>query len=250
MINCIIIDDEPLAGQLLAAYAERSPNLNVLGTFSNPIEALHFLSDNQVDLLFLDIQMPELTGIQLMKITKGKYQVVLTTAYEQYALESYEFDVADYLLKPISLDRFLLAVEKVKGRLATVVTPTISTEDVPKSDSPSDQVSVTSTPIQKGYIFIKSGHKTIRLNLSDIIRLESMSNYVTIYTPTEKIMTLENMGQLAKSLPENEFVRVHRSHLVALAKIDFVERNRIVIGETYIPISDSYKEKFWDRVGR
>lgn len=248
MINCIIIDDEPLAGQLLAAYAERTPDLNVLSTFSNPIEALHFLGEHSVDLLFLDIQMPELTGIQLMKITKGKYQIVLTTAYEQYALESYEFDVADYLLKPISLDRFLLAVEKVKGRLATT-NSTINTEEskVPTTEG---EVPALSASPQKDYLFIKSGHKTVRLNLVDIIRLESMSNYVTIYTPTEKIMTLENMTQLAEWLPETEFVRVHRSHLVALSKIDFVERNRIVIGETYIPISDSYKDDFWERIGR
>lgn len=244
MINCLIIDDEPLAAQLLAAYAERSPDLNVLATFSNPINALHFLGDHSVDLLFLDIQMPELTGIQLLKITNGKYQVVLTTAYEQFALESYEFDVADYLLKPISLDRFLLAVEKVKTRLAVTDSNTIDKTTPAGVVAPSQAVSQL-----KDYLFIKSGHKTVRLNLSDILRLESMSNYVTIYTPTEKIMTLENMSQLAEMLPDNEFVRVHRSHLVALSKIDFVERNRIVIAGTYIPISDSYKDDFWSRVG-
>lgn len=238
MIKCLIIDDEPLAGQLLAAYAERSPDLEVVKVFSNPIEALHFLSDQPVDLLFLDIQMPELTGIQLMKIVKGKYDIVLTTAYEEYALQSYEFEVVDYLLKPISLDRFLLAVEKVKKRRSDQV-QAAKTATIPLD-----------TPSTKDFIFVKSGHKTVRVDFADLIRLESMSNYVTLHTPTEKIMTLENMGELEKILPADRFVRVHRSHLVALDKIDFVERNRIVIGETYIPISDSYKDRFWDLVNR
>ncbi|PHI19476.1 DNA-binding response regulator [Lewinellaceae bacterium SD302] len=233
MINCIIIDDEPLAGQLLAAYAERSADLNLLATFTNPIDALHYLGGNEVDLLFLDIQMPELTGIQLMKITKGKYQVILTTAYEQYALESYDFEVADYLLKPISLDRFLLAVEKVKKRLEA--TPEVIAQE---RERPPD------------FIFVKSGHKTVRIDFSAIIRLESMSNYVMIHTPEEKIMTLENMGELAKILPADRFVRIHRSHLIALDKIDFVERNRVVIGEEYLPISEGYKERFWELVKR
>jgi len=234
MIRCIIIDDEPLAGQLLAAYAARSADLELSGTFSNPIEALHFLGDNEVDLLFLDIQMPELTGIQLMKITKGKYQIVLTTAYEQYALESYEFAVTDYLLKPISLDRFLLAVEKVKSRRET-----------PASTTPS---APASAPPARNFLFVKSGHKTMRINYTDIIRLESMSNYVTIHTPTEKIMTLENMSALVESLPADRFVRIHRSHAIALDKIDFIERNRVVINDEYLPISDGYREAFWKLV--
>jgi DNA-binding LytR/AlgR family response regulator len=234
MIKCLIIDDEPLAGQLLAAYAERSPDLEVAGTFSNPIEALHFLGENEVDLLFLDIQMPELTGIQLMKITKGKYEVILTTAYQEYAIESYDFDVADYLLKPISLDRFLLAVEKVKAKM------------VPK------QAEAGQAPVanNKTFHFVKSGHRTVRIDYKDILRLESMSNYVTIHTPEEKIMTLENMGALVEALPADRFVRTHRSHTVALDKIDFIERNRVVIGGEYIPVSDGYKEDFWKMVGR
>lgn len=234
MIRCIIVDDEPLAGQLLAAYAARSADLKLLETFSNPIKALHFLGENEVDLLFLDIQMPEFTGIQLMKIAKEKYQVVLTTAYEQYALESYEFAVTDYLLKPISLDRFLLAVEKVKDRLAAT---TLSTSPAPMPTVPT-----------RDYLFVKSGHKTVRIDYADIIRLESMSNYVTIHTPSEKIMTLENMSALVESLPADRFVRIHRSHAIALDKIDFIERNRVVVNGEYLPISDGYREAFWKLV--
>ncbi|TXF86323.1 response regulator transcription factor [Neolewinella aurantiaca] len=230
MINCLIIDDEPLAGQLLAAYAERSADLTVAGTFSNPIEALHFLSENKVDLLFLDIQMPELTGLQLMKITRDKYQIVLTTAYEEYALKSYDFQVTDYLLKPISLDRFLLAVEKVKKNMSSAA----------GAPPPAEE---------RTYIFVKSGHKTVRIDYDSILRLESMSNYVVIHTAQEKIMTLENLSTLIEALPGDRFVRTHRSHAVALDKIDFIERNRAVIAGEHIPISDGYKDGFWEVVG-
>lgn len=236
MIRCIIIDDEPLAGQLLAAYAERSADLHLAGTFSNPIEALHFLGENAIDLLFLDIQMPELSGIQLMKIANGKYQIVLTTAYEQYALESYEFAVTDYLLKPISLDRFLLAVEKVKDR-RTITAPELA---MAPASAPMPQT--------RDYLFVKSGHKTVRIDYADIIRLESMSNYVTLHTPTEKVMTLENMAALVESLPADRFVRIHRSHAIALDKIEFIERNRVVVNGEYLPISDGYREAFWKLV--
>ena len=242
MIRCIIIDDEPLAGQLLAAYAARSADLELSGTFSNPIEALHFLGDNEVDLLFLDIQMPELTGIQLMKITKGKYQIILTTAYEQYALESYEFSVTDYLLKPISLDRFLLAVEKVKERQGA---PAPETPEPINQSAPEVSAAQSRT---RDFLFVKSGHKTVRINYADIIRLESMSNYVTIHTPTEKVMTLENLSTLVESLPADRFVRIHRSHAIALDKIDFIERNRVVVNGEYLPISDGYREAFWKLV--
>lgn len=236
MIKCLIIDDEPLAGQLLEVYTQRSPDLEHLATFSDPIEALHFLNEHKVDLLFLDIQMPELTGIQLMKITKGQYDIILTTAYKEYALEGYEFDVVDYLLKPISLDRFFLAVEKVKKRRSTPLAP---------SHEPRDKNAPVNSP---DYLFIKSGHKTVRIDLADVYRLESLDNYVAIYTQEEKILTLENMSHFAEHLPAGNFIRVHRSHIVALDKIDFIERNRIVIQGNYIPISNSYRDAFWERV--
>ncbi|MEN0050093.1 MAG: LytTR family DNA-binding domain-containing protein [Bacteroidota bacterium] len=232
MIKCLIIDDEPLAIQLLADYVQKSKDLELVHTFSNPIEALHFLAENEVDLLFLDIQMPELTGIQLMKITKGKYQVILTTAYDQYALDSYDFDVIDYLMKPISLDRFMLAVEKAKKRIQTE-TPTVVVKEAANT---------------KDYIFVKSGYKTLKINLSDILHLESLGDYVAIHTENEKILTLENMSHFEDILPSEDFLRVHRSHIIALSKINFIERNRIVIQEKYIPISASYQAAFWERI--
>lgn len=232
-MRCLIIDDEPLAIQLLSAYVERSPDLEVAGTFSDPIAALHFLTETPVDLLFLDVQMPELTGIQLLKIVRGAHDVVLTTAYEEYALAGYEFDVADYLLKPISLDRFLLAVDRVKNRRATA-------NPAPAPAAP--------PPPALDYLFVKSGHRTVRVDMAYLIRLESMSNYVALHTPTEKILTLENLSHYESVLPAADFVRIHRSHIVALAKIDFIERNRVVVGGDYLPISEGYREGFWERV--
>ncbi|MEM1325712.1 MAG: LytTR family DNA-binding domain-containing protein [Bacteroidota bacterium] len=233
MIKCIIIDDEPLAIQLLTNYAQKSKDLEVVDTFSNPIEALHALSLQDVDLLFLDIQMPELTGIQLMKITNGKYEIILTTAYDQYALDSYDFDVVDYLLKPITLDRFMMAVEKAKKRLSP--TPIDSTASEPA--------------IAKDYMFVKSGTKTLKVNLSTILRLEALGDYVAIHTTAgEKILSAENMSYFEVSLPEADFMRVHRSHIVAFSHIDFIERNRIVIQGKRIPISVSYQQAFWVRV--
>ncbi|MEM8525291.1 MAG: LytTR family DNA-binding domain-containing protein [Bacteroidota bacterium] len=232
MIKCLIIDDEPLAIQLLADYVQKSKDLELVDTFSNPIEALHFLGVNEVDLLFLDIQMPELTGIQLMKITKGKYEVILTTAYDQYAMEGYDFDVVDYLLKPISLDRFMLAVEKVKKRLAVEEPSTVAKEKIKPKD----------------YIFVKSGYKTLKINLSDILHLESLGDYVAIHTSKEKILTLENMSHFEDILPAEDFLRVHRSHIISISKIDFIERNRVVIAEKYIPISATYQSTFWEHV--
>lgn len=233
-MTCIILDDEPPAVQLLAAYAERSPDLELAATFTSAIEALHFVQEQPVDLIFLDIQMPELTGLQFLKVLRQPPQIVLTTAYESYAVQSYEFDVADYLLKPISLDRFLLAVERVKSRLA----------DSPGSASPTEPTTGTE------HLFVKSGHKIVRIDFADLLRLESMSNYVLLHTTKEKIMTLENMSDLVAALPADRFVRIHRSHAVALDKIDYIERNRVVMGDERLPVSDSYRVEFMRLLGR
>ena len=248
MITCIIVDDEPLAGQLLAAYAEKSPDLTVAGTFTNPIEALHFLADHPVDVLFLDVQMPELTGLQLMKIARGDHQVVLTTAYEKYAIEGYELNLTDYLLKPVSLDRFLRAVAKVKDRMTPANTASPTSPAPASAPSPESAEGSEKEDAGRDFLFVKSGHKTVRVDYADIIRLESMSNYVTLHTPAGKVMTLDKMTALMDALPAARFVRIHRSHAVALDKIDFIERNRVVIGEDYLPISDGYKEAFWARI--
>lgn len=233
MLNCMIIDDEPLAVRLLGDYVTKTEGLALAGQFTNPIEALQSLDTTKVDLLFLDIQMPELSGIQFAKIIKGKYPVILTTAYEEYALQGYDLDVVDYLLKPISLERFQQAVAKAKLRI----------QPISSSRAPA-------TLPATNHIFIKSGYQTQRIAYDDILYLEGLSDYVRIQTRQGAILTLENMKDLVNVLPEQLFMRVHRSYIVALDKINYIENNRIVIEEKHIPISASYQEQFWEFVGK
>lgn len=233
MLNCMIIDDEPLAVRLLGDYVTKTEGLALAGQFTNPIEGLQSLATIKVDLLFLDIQMPELTGIQFAKIIKGKYPVIFTTAYEEYALQGYDLDVVDYLLKPISLERFQQAIAKALQR----------TQPVHNNNA-------AVAPPATNHIFIKSGYQTQRIAYDDILYLEGLSDYVRIQTRRGAILTLENMKDLVNVLPEQLFMRVHRSYIVALDKINYIENNRIVIDEKHIPISASYQEQFWNFVGK
>jgi len=232
MIKCLVIDDEPFAVQLLSDYINKSNDLELVQAFTDPIKAFHFLNENSIDLIFMDIQMPELTGIQLIKLIPPSCNVIFTTAYSEYALESYDFDVVDYLLKPISFERFLLSVEKFKNRFSKKDTPTVASENQPN------------------FIFVKSGHRTLKINLSDILFLESQSDYVAIHSKEKKILTLENMSFFEKNLPKDQFIRVHRSYIISIPKIDFIERNRITINDTLIPISKTYQDHFWNFVGK
>ena len=231
MLKCLILDDEPHAVALLADYATKSPDLELVGSYTNPIEAFHFIQEHPVDLLFLDIQMPELTGIQLLKLLPKSTQVVFTTAYSEYALDGFELDVVDYLLKPISLERFLQSVEKSKKR--------ISGGPIPREQK---------EPIQQEYLFVKTGHRTQKITLSAIKYLEGLSDYVALHTEGGKVLTLENLSFFAEHLPASQFMRVHRSYIVALARIDYIERNRIYLDGQVIPISKTYAEAFWKRV--
>ena len=233
MLKCILVDDEPLAIQLLSAYAQKAPDLELVASFTNPIEALLCIQSQSIDLVFLDIQMPELTGIQLMKIAQQKSQFVLTTAYENYALESYDFDVVDYLLKPISFDRFLIAVEKAKQRQAA--------PEVPQTTPPNLVPSNT-------YIFVKTGFKTQKIDFDSIRFLEGLGDYIAIHTSEGKILTLEKMKYFEKVLPKSQFIRIHKSHIVSMDKIDFIEKNRVVIEGKYLPISATYANAFWEKI--
>jgi DNA-binding LytR/AlgR family response regulator len=237
MLNCLIIDDEPLAIRLLSDYLEKTEGLSLLKAFTDPIEALQFADKQTPDLIFLDIQMPELTGIQFMKIANGKYPIILTTAYDHYALDSYEFDVIDYLLKPISLDRFMIAANKARKRLQ----PAVASVSVA---SPANQ------EVPLDYIFVKSDYKTLKIDLADIYYLEGLGDYVAIHLKEKKILTLENMKHFEATLPEQNFIRVHKSFLVGIDKIEFIERNRIVIKDQRLPIGATYRDAFWDRIGK
>ncbi len=232
MLKCMIIDDEPLAVKLLLNHTAQTTDIKAVAHFHNPIEGIQALEEFKPDFILLDVQMPELSGIQFAKIVQGKYPVILTTAYEQYALEGYQLDVVDYLVKPISLERFQQAISKIQQRLLGTT----------KASSP-----IGSNALQ-AYIFVKSGYKTVRIDLDNILYLEGLSDYVRIQTTSEAILTLDTMKHLLQELPNERFIRVHKSYIIALDKIDFIERNRIMIDEKLIPISATYQEVFWKRI--
>jgi two-component system, LytTR family, response regulator len=236
--KCIIVEDEPLARNLLEAYLNKIGKLQLIKSFGNPLEALDFLRENQVDILFSDIQMPEVTGITLLKLLKNKPLIILTTAYSDYAIEGYELEVFDYLLKPISFDRFLKSVEKAINRLNE--SGGIPTLDIPKNES----LEVT----KDDFIFVKDGIKLIKINLNDILYIESLKDYVCIHTNNKKIVSLQTMKSLESTLPSSTFVRIHNSFIVRLAAIDEVEKERLVIARTTLPISDTYKKAFREQI--
>jgi len=226
MIRCIVIDDEPLAVKLMSNYVNDHADLQLVGSFHDPINALHEFDEVEIDLIFLDIQMPQLSGIQFLKILNNRAPVILTTAYSEYALESYDYKVIDYLIKPISFDRFSKSVEKYQAYNVTGNT------DI--QDSMPHQNLTES-------IFIKSGHKTIRIDLKNVKYLESKGDYLYINTETEIIKTLENLKDILNRLSSN-FLRCHRSFIVNMNNVHFIENNRIVIGDNYIPISRAYMD--------
>lgn len=227
MIRTAIVDDEPLAVQLLKSYVEKTEGLELIHAGSNVFEALKLVQENKLDLVLLDIQMPELTGIQFMKIIGDQCKVILTTAYSEYALDGYEFNVIDYLLKPFSYDRFKKAIDKIAHR------KTAASNDTNKP----------------GHLFLKSEYKLVRVNFDDILYIESLRDYIAVHTGVkQKIMSLESLRNMESLLPAENFMRVHKSYIVALNKIDFVERNRIVIQDAYIPVGDSYQAVFFERI--
>jgi DNA-binding LytR/AlgR family response regulator len=230
MLRCMVIDDEPLAIQLLANHISKVSFLELADSFNNPMEALISFNSNPVDLVFLDIQMPQLTGIQFMKLLQNRAQVIITSAYEEYAIEGYEHNVTDYLLKPISFERFYKSVEKAYN----ISNPTHKIN--PKQDL---------YPATGGYIFVKVETKMVRVELDDILFIEGLKNSVSIFTKTQRIVTLQVMKQLEEILPSNRFIRVHKSYIVALDKINSIERQEISINDRIIPIGITYQEQFF-----
>jgi two-component system LytT family response regulator len=235
MIRCLVVDDEPLALHILEDYISKIPFLQLVKATTNPIEALSLVQNNDVDLVFLDVQMPELTGIQFLKIANGKAKVILTTAYSQYALEGYELDVVDYLLKPIAFDRFYKSVQKVQSIIHPSAVPAAA--PVPEPAQQQD--------LLNDFIFVKTEHKIQKVYLHDILFIEGLKDYISIYTPTERIITLQIMKKMEDALPEKHFIRVHRSYIVALNKIDSIERSRIWIKDKIIPVGDTYRDPFF-----
>ncbi len=223
-LKCAIIDDEPLAAELLASYVDKTPELNLVGTYNSAITAMKELRDNPVNLLFLDIQMPELSGLEFAGLLPKETKIVFTTAFDQYAIEGYKVDAAGYLLKPISYDDFYIVVNKVadwfrkKERLDTMN--------------------------RDRFIYIKSEYKLVRIDYDDLLYVEGVKDYVKLYFAEGRkpIMSLMNMKKIEDYLPKPQFLRVHRSFIVNMVKVSMIDRGRIVIGDTLIPISESYKE--------
>lgn len=228
-LNCVIIEDEPLARNLITEYVKKVPSLNLLNAFSNPLEALEALRTLPVDVLFLDVQMPEITGISLLKVLKKRPLVVLTTAYSEYALEGYELDVADYLLKPITFERFLKSVDKIMQRLEADPKPVITTFETGSSPT---------------FVFVKDGTKLVKVRLDEILYVEGLKDYVTIHTKSQKITTLQRMKVLEEQLPTDKFIRIHNSYIVALDAIDVIQKNEVSIGSVSLPIGDTYRKSF------
>ena len=233
MIRCLVVDDEPLALDILEDYIRKVPFLTLVKTTTSAIEGLSLVQSDAIDLVFLDVQMPELTGIQFLKIINGKCDVILTTAYSQYALDGYELDVVDYLLKPIAFDRFYKAAQKVLQNNG-------NGNVIPQEH--------TSASNSRDFIFVKTGHKIQKIYLDDILYIEGLKDYISIFTKTERIITLQNMKKMEESLPAKSFIRVHKSYIVAIGKIESIERSRIQIGEKIIPIGDTYREYFFKQI--
>jgi DNA-binding LytR/AlgR family response regulator len=236
-INCIAIDDEPLALDIIKDYCSKVAFLNLLRTFDNAIESIEFIRSNKVDLIFLDIQMEELTGIQLLNALKHRPAVIFTTAYERYAIQGFELDVVDYMLKPISFERFIKGVNKACERL----------QIDPDADKPENS---KAKPAEPSFFFVKTETRMERIENNDVLYVEGMGDYWRIVTKTRRIMTLMNARKLEEVLHEPQFCRVHKSFFIALDKIESIERNRIKIGDQYIPVSETYHKAFFDLVER
>jgi DNA-binding LytR/AlgR family response regulator len=236
-INCIAIDDEPLALDIIREYCSKVSFLNLLRTFDNAIESIDYLRTNTVDLIFLDIQMEELTGIQLLNALKTRPYVVFTTAYERYAIQGFELDVVDYMLKPISFDRFIKGVNKVFDRMQMDAGTPKADAQKPRAEEPA-------------FFFVKTETRMERIENQDVLYVEGMGDYWRIVTKTRRIMTLMNAKKLEEVLREPQFCRVHKSYFIALDKIESIERNRIKISDQYIPVSETYHKAFFDLVER
>lgn len=228
-LRCCVVDDEPLAAALLAGYIQKTPSLELAGTFSSAQEAVRHILSGEVDVLFLDINMPQLNGLEFAKIIPPDVAIIFVTAYSEYALDGFRVSALDYLLKPVSYEDFLRSIGKVRQRA-----PRTPDRERPR------------------HLIVKSEYKLVQIPVDDILFIEGLKDYVKIVTDNDSpaVMTLMNIKSLEASLPPDRFMRVHRSFIVNTDKIRVIERNRIVFGKTAIPVSDSYKQAFADYVER
>jgi DNA-binding LytR/AlgR family response regulator len=228
MIRTLALDDEPLALQLVSGYIRKTPFLELVGAFDNPISAMEFLEQEPADLIFIDIQMPDLTGTEFVRLLNNDTKVVFTTAYEKYALEGFKLDAVDYLLKPFGYEEFLSAAQKARRLIE------LEQKTAPVIEANSE------------FLFLKSDYKIRRINFNEILYVEGLKDYVKVFLKNDPkpILSISSMKAIEAKLPEADFMRVHRSFIVNLNRIETIERFRIVFGNVYIPVSDQYKDKF------
>jgi len=225
LIRCIIIEDEPLAQDVIKSHLQKSGRFNLVGTYRNAPEAKEAIEKEEIDLIFLDIQLPGMTGLNLLRSLSNPPLVVFTTSYPEYALESYEFNVIDYLLKPVSYERFSKTVDKIiDGNIFK---------------TPGSEIK----PFYRDHIFIRSDSKFFRVSFSDIIYIEGMKDYLKIHTIEHDIVTHKTMGEMENILPPGQFIRIHKSYIVAVARIKAVFGNSVDMGHTQLPIGLNYKER-------
>ena len=239
--NCVIVDDERPALKLLTAYIKKLPHLELVASCEDAFEAIAALQNHQVDILFLDIHMPELTGIELLQSLKQKPQVIMTTAYREYAVEGFEMEVTDYLVKPFSFERFLQAVNKA--------TQNLNTEKNPKSNSSSvETLSDIFEKKQDTYFFVKTNHKMEKVPLQEILYIESMREYVSIQLKSRRFVVHQTMNAMEEKLQLPDFMRVHRSYIIGLNHIQTIMGNVLSIDGKEIPIGGSYRKSFFDQI--
>jgi two-component system, LytTR family, response regulator len=232
MMRCVVIDDEPYARQLLTEFISRIPDLVMEGAYANPLSALPVLSKKNIDVIFLDIQMPDISGIDFIKTFDRKPSVIFTTAFAEYAIEGFELDVVDYLLKPFDFNRFLKAANKLRQRVGT---------------APVSPPEKANTP--PAFIFVKDGNRLVKVELAGILFIKGTREYVTIHTRDRKIMSLQTLRNLETELPE-QFARVHNSYIVNIPSIDVVSKHEIEIAQEIIPIGITYKKSFLEKISR
>src|ERR1700744_5392134 len=228
MMTCIAIDDEPKALEVIERYCEKISSTSLKGRFREPVKAIEFLNRSTVDLIFLDINMPDLSGIQLLQTLSPSPLVIFTTAYSQYAVESYELNALDYLLKPITFERFLMAINKAAAALSSRNTTGID---------------------EDAAVFIKSGPQTYRVKISEILYLEKNGNYITVHRKEGNILIRENMGDIFDLLPAADFIRVHKSYVVGIRHISMIEVHQLIVNGEKIPIGSTYRDSLRDRLG-
>lgn len=226
-IRCIFVDDEPIGLSVLLSHASKVPILNVLGTFASGMEALAFVKNNAVDLIFLDIQMPDLSGLEMARMLAPAVHIVFTTAYPQYAVEGFNLAAADYLLKPIGLSRFLQTTDRITAKLSGAV----------NDAKPND------------YIFVKTGYDWARIDLDSLLYIEADGNYLTFHTLDRRVLTRMKLTEILEKLPCEAFVRIHKSYIISISKIDKIERHQITLAGRLLSLSATFRDDFLSKLG-